>query len=509
MTISLVLGSFSFAFAHPTTADTFADAMTAGWTYGNSGLSSPYSKDMESSWYQIFGKNSLSMLRDVRYQLTGTDYDNHSGTSLYTYINNIYSTLTNTGSGSILYGINQTNTKLSDIYNSIGVGGSGNNVLSKLSALINAVGDISIPDLTSYVSSIDSGVTNINNDGVKLTGNALNRLNQIAGYTSWISTIRDTTERIESIDTTISAITADTYSKLSSFNDDYNNINWVDSGSFVDVRVNDYNSSAVNPPSTSSNFFVSYNLDGLSSNGIYYIRMPLNIIAASTLNKEFKFDIYISNASRTTLFNANASVIAYNIATNYVDILANIPMKTTTSNYIVVNVKSDSSGYNLYYYAGQNYFVKSVNINDIDYYDVQNYVYNFNFLELLRQAKEMFFDDESLQAKKNNASQTSAVLTGFTGSGQASATVNDYGMLSTGVSDVKGGMTTNVNASSAFGIFNNQSGYSFWSNETLQELNSSGSNTRNLSKSNDDDGYVYYNGRLEYLLNAMNGGDKK
>lgn len=121
----------------------------------------------------------------------------------------------------------------------------------------------------------------------------------------------------------------------------------------------------------------------------------------------------------------------------------------------------------------------------------------------------MFFDDDSIQAKKDNASQTTAVITNFTGSGQASATANDYGTLSSGVNDVKGGMTTNVSADRAFDIFNNQSGYSFWSSETLNELNQSGNSQRTVFKSDISDDYTFYSNRLQYLFDIMNGGDKK
>ena len=70
-----------------------------------------------------------------------------------------------------------------------------------------------------------------------------------------------------------------------------------------------------------------------------------------------------------------------------------------------------------------------------------------------------------------DSEQSIAVKNNFLGSGQASASGNDFTDLATGVANVKSGLNTGGNLSNIFGIFNNSDGYTFFSTDVLNEIN--------------------------------------
>lgn len=109
-------------------------------------------------------------------------------------------------------------------------------------------------------------------------------------------------------------------------------------------------------------------------------------------------------------------------------------------------------------------------------------------------------DDDTIAAKNANKPQEQAVLSEFTGTGNASASVGDYSDIASGLGSVKGGITTNVSVSNAFGIFNNSDGYNWFTSNTTNNLNTSGQNNR---KSANEVEYTYYNSQLEAIYNAM------
>lgn len=276
-------------------------------------------------------------------------------------------------------------------------------------------------------------------------------------------------------------------------------INWNQVGSYSGVKTI-FNGNYLTTNTDGNEFYAFYNVPAFTN--VFKFEVPIMIYAGSS--RDANININILQASTGAVYDVLDYSIS-NASTDPLIVYAYIP-NIRSANQIQVHITTDKP---LRFNPDLNHRLFSVPRDSIDSLDVSNNIYLNNITKLFEQAKYMFFDDDSIQAKKDNASQTTAVITNFTGSGQASATANDYGTLSSGVNDVKGGMTTNVSADRAFDIFNNQSGYSFWSSETLNELNQSGNSQRTVFKSDISDDYTFYSNRLQYLFDIMNGGDKK
>lgn len=114
----------------------------------------------------------------------------------------------------------------------------------------------------------------------------------------------------------------------------------------------------------------------------------------------------------------------------------------------------------------------------------------------------MIADPDTIAAKRANASQEQTVLSNYTGNGSASASAADFGNIKDGVGSVKTGLNTNVSVSNIFNIFNNNDGYGFWSDDTRQELNSTGS-MRAVLKANRISSTPLYDAKISELYNAM------
>lgn len=125
---------------------------------------------------------------------------------------------------------------------------------------------------------------------------------------------------------------------------------------------------------------------------------------------------------------------------------------------------------------------------------------NVNMASFFSRMGFVLADDDTIAAKNANKPQEQAVLNQFTGTGNASASVSDYSDIASGLGSVKGGITTNVSVSNAFGIFNNNDGYNWFTSNTANNLNISGQNNR---KSANEVEYTYYNSQLEAIYNAM------
>ena len=93
----------------------------------------------------------------------------------------------------------------------------------------------------------------------------------------------------------------------------------------------------------------------------------------------------------------------------------------------------------------------------------------------------MFFDDEALEAKRNNATQTTTVLNNFTGSGSASASGSDYGNIASGLSDLKGAFSGGGSSSNAFNVLGGDSdAWDWFSSEVQNDLDTTQNRDPNL-----------------------------
>lgn len=126
---------------------------------------------------------------------------------------------------------------------------------------------------------------------------------------------------------------------------------------------------------------------------------------------------------------------------------------------------------------------------------------NVQFGSMLAPIQYMIADANALAAKRANASQEQAALTNFTGSGSASASASDFADIASGFDSVKSGIDTNVSATNAFSVFTNSDGYSWFSNDTMNNLNSTGSRSRKAGSA--DGELTYYNNALNAIYEAM------
>lgn len=92
-------------------------------------------------------------------------------------------------------------------------------------------------------------------------------------------------------------------------------------------------------------------------------------------------------------------------------------------------------------------------------------------------------DDDTIAAKQANKDQEQSVLTNFTGSGGAAASVSDFVGVKDGLSDFKSSLSGGAAASEVFDVFDSSSdGWSWFSSDTSNNLDNvqSGSNARRV-----------------------------
>ena len=127
-----------------------------------------------------------------------------------------------------------------------------------------------------------------------------------------------------------------------------------------------------------------------------------------------------------------------------------------------------------------------------------------NIRASLNKLNSYVMDPVSEAAKNSNVNNQTTVLNNFTGSGAASATPTDFSNLTSGVSSVKNGLNTGVSLSNLFGIFNNSDGYSWFSSQVLNEINTVQSSNRMRGSST-----PLYNQKINeiYLYMGVNNND--
>lgn len=525
----MVLCSISVAFGAVTTADDLAGQLSTGWTsFTENDYILGVPSDMSNSWYAKYGNKTLKSLQSINYQLSGNTYNSTSGNNLFTFVNNINQSLNSPNTG--IYGLLQTqNLKLDSINTTLGTGSSISNVLTKLDAIVN------------WTSNTNSGVQSLVTNGIDINAPALDDIFDLLNtpvlepftyvYRSAINTNGSFTS--SSNNGYVVGIRTDENTGALRFGQqtlnsqmDYLGIihnDLLGLNNRLQTMATEYNPVLYGDDGTPYSYKSFSIMDSLTMYGNNHGRM-LNDILQSIDNYTSSFaSVYYRTRNSQDSKSAITTGTLYSYRMPVLSIYNGMPVLTYGSsdgnmslvdriNIINTNlaetstlIMSPQTQYSAVYTTGEGI---TESYNAISIADFLQAI-NESVVGDLSKIKYIVADDESIQAKKDNASQTSAVITNFTGSGQASATANDYGTLSSGVNDVKGGMTTNVSPNYAFDIFNNQSGYSFWSSETLNELNQSGNSQRNVFKSDISDDYTFYSNRLQYLFDIMNGGDKK
>lgn len=129
-------------------------------------------------------------------------------------------------------------------------------------------------------------------------------------------------------------------------------------------------------------------------------------------------------------------------------------------------------------------------------------IYGNNITKNLGALQYVFADNTTILAKTNNSGQTSSVITNFTGSGNASASVSDFADIASASSSVKNGIGSNASVSDVLGVFNNNDGFGWFSQATLNSLDNTGNN-RLLKSTNSGNDNPMYNKALGEILQYM------
>ena len=382
-------------------------------------------------------------------------------TNIYTRMALYQSSLDNLISSS-----NSLDSTLDNIYDSLGAGTSGYNVLYLLDSILNQANAIN--DNLEY------------NDGTTVQGLGL-MVQYIQRYTNSInnnvSVCKDHLQSItfdlatihsylNNLQTSLDTIHNDNSNFLSVFSS-LDNLSWT---SFVNNPILGYSYTVDDAlsgtyftpsvyPSSYNDFYVV-----IDSSSLYNKALKFDIPFYSVNNAEFNIDfktiignkIFSSSFDDILFFNNNSlssTIIVYGLDFAY-----------SSPNKILMHITPSVSSQNIYFYTGTS-FVSYLNFDSMDY----------QYLSMalsLRLLSSVYASPDLIAAKKAQQNYEDTALSDFTGSGSASASTSDLGSLNGASATLKSGLDTGASVSDGFSVFNpNSSLWGWFSQRNYNEIN--------------------------------------
>lgn len=148
---------------------------------------------------------------------------------------------------------------------------------------------------------------------------------------------------------------------------------------------------------------------------------------------------------------------------------------------------------------------QSLSKQSINAFSIADILWNMQsqLLTVAARFNYLYADNNLIERKKANEAVTSSALDNFTGSGDASASVSDFGTLKDSVSAVKSGLSSSASASDVLGVFNSSDGFGWFSQATLDSLDTTSSSVRRVKAVRASSSTPLYdsnyNSLLEYL----------
>lgn len=135
------------------------------------------------------------------------------------------------------------------------------------------------------------------------------------------------------------------------------------------------------------------------------------------------------------------------------------------------------STYNTQYFVDTYLNNTKTSYRSFSIHDTLNLGFN-NLLSNLGRLSFILADDDTIAAKQANKDQEQSVLSNFTGSGGAAASVSDFVGVKDGLSDFKSSLSGGAAASDVFDVFDSSSdGWSWFSSDTSNNLDNVQSGT--------------------------------
>lgn len=396
--------------------------------------------------------------------------------------------------------VNTTNSRLNTVNTNL------NNILTAINNLV---------DYTQILNSIDGHVDQLEGyvDGLESTTSTISsrvnstntKLDTLIGH---VDGLEGYTDGIENLLTTGNTNTGNIYnatdeleSILNTFREEYNDIQFYSAGTYIGT-FSDFGITPVTETGIIGNYACVGFTPPSAVKGIYRAILPLAITSgwANTDHYDVKITVSISGNSYET-----DTLLAWQFTSNGLEVYFYPKSRTNINRYIVVETKNDVIRYSSSIVPEFGY----VRQNKKDFYEVFSYLYQFNASNILKDFKYLYADDNSLNAKKANQGQENSVLTNFTGSGSASASVSDYNDIASASSAVKNGLSSNASPSNVLGVFNGNDGFGWFSPATLNSLDSVGAGTRSFKSTNTSNSYPLLDENMDAILRYLVGGDDK
>lgn len=344
-----------------------------------------------------------------------------------------------------------------------GLEGYVDGVEGSLSSILSAVEAISISDYSSILSTISSRV-NTTNTRLNTTNSTLGTID------SSISVIKEVLGTSQEGSTGIWAQTTSMSRNLGLIQPDISDI--LDNSSHILTLENWLKSFTRSNPSTE----------------LYSVSVPWR----NDFSNEWRGTVDISGFAFPRLREDGTwryRSLVNSWGTNQITVLDALENLSILNNYILSFINTPYSSYTSYRYnSDTNKLAARLNSNDsyVQLYSVQDSINDFSQAVQLPLGKLQFLlaDDSSVSAKKANANQESAALTGFTGSGSAAASVSDINAVKDSVGALKGATSGGASFSQAFNIFGgNSDGWSWFTQATADSLDTTSSGSRMLRAS--------------------------
>lgn len=483
--ICIVSGAAAPAYASPTTPDLEAQYL---WDLSWTTSSNPSGKN--NSWYGVI----RILLKDIFDKLSLVQSDQRN---IWTYNSTSYrlKNFTDTTSLSESYYINSGAYPMSWLLNSMAnlsqnSGYTANQFYNSNSNLNNAINamvslNANFKDYTTVLNNIKSNTDNLS--GIKtntdyLSGIKTDTSNLSAILTGVTDFKTDNHTDITSVKTSVDNFKTANHTDIKSFQNDYNDITWTNTDIGVEGYYRDPSNDKITSTTSSNNWYIKLSASSVLSNHIYRLSIPLYIGGLIDVNINSEFG-YLNNGVFTKISDAILSTDERGTSTL---IYFYVPEHFYISPaYYCVHL-SNSKG-NMYINPAGGVSSAYIDYTKKDYYTVFENLIDRNILKLFKQAKEVFFDDKTIAAKKANQDQEDSVLSNFTGSGAASASVSDFGAVKDSMVDLKAGFNGGASSSDTFSFLSGDSNaWDWFTQDTANDVDrTQRSNTRLLRGSSD------------------------
>lgn len=177
---------------------------------------------------------------------------------------------------------------------------------------------------------------------------------------------------------------------------------------------------------------------------------------------------------------------------------------------VISTLYTAGRSYDTYAYNETNNTVSAISGDANKAFSLMDYTehIDLSLQKYLGKLQYVIADDKTIAAKQNNAAQTTTALDNFTGSGDASASAADFGIVKDSVNALKQTMAGGASPTQAFSILGGDSdGWSWFSQEVADSMDTTNS-TRGLLRGNLPSSTPYLDSYYDSIFSVLSvGGD--